>query len=123
MAEGKRSDKVADLIRKEVSDLLMTSVKDPRIGFVTVTRVAVSNDCRQAKVYFSVMGTAQEQQRAVQGLASATGFVRRELGQRISLRYTPEILFQFDPSVEYSIHMEEVFHELEKDRRKREGSD
>jgi len=123
MAEGKRSDKVADLIRKEVSDLLMTSVKDPRIGFVTVTRVAVSNDCRQAKVYFSVMGTAQEQQRAVQGLASATGFVRRELGRRISLRYTPEILFQFDPSVEYSIHMEEVFHELEKDRRKREGSD
>ena len=121
MAEGKRSDKVADLIRKEVSDLLMTSVKDPRIGFVTVTRVAVSNDCRQAKVYFSVMGTAQEQQRAVQGLASATGFVRRELGRRISLRYTPEILFQFDPSVEYSIHMEEVFHELEKERRKREG--
>jgi ribosome-binding factor A len=123
MAEGKRSDKVADLIRKEVSDMLMTSVKDPRIGFVTVTRVAVSDDCRQAKVYFSVMGTLKDQQRAIQGLASATGFIRKELGRRISLRYTPEILFQFDPSVEYSIHMEEVFHELEKERRKRESSD
>jgi len=123
MAEGKRSDKVADLIRKEVSDVLMTSVKDPRIGFVTVTRVAVSDDCRQAKVYFSVMGALKEQQLAIQGLASATGFIRKELGRRISLRYTPEILFQFDPSVEYSIHMEEVFHELEKERRKRERSD
>ena len=123
MADGKRSDKVADLIQKEVSDLLITSVKDPRIGFVTVTRVAVSDDCRQAKVYFSVMGTAEEQQRAIQGLASATGFIRKELGRRVTLRYTPEILFQFDPSVEYAIHMEEVFHELEKERRKREGSD
>jgi ribosome-binding factor A len=123
MPEGKRSDKVADLIRKEVSDMLMTSVKDPRIGFVTVTRVAVSDDCRQARVYFSVMGTAEEQQRAIQGLASATGFIRKELGRRVRLRYTPEILFQFDPSIEYAIHMEEVFRELEKDRRKREGSD
>jgi ribosome-binding factor A len=123
MAEGKRSEKVADLIRKEVSDLLMTSVKDPRIGFVTVTRVVVSDDCRQAKVYFSVMGTAKEQQRAIQGLASATGFIRKELSRRVTLRYTPEILFQFDPSVEYAIHMEEIFHELEKERRKREGSD
>jgi ribosome-binding factor A len=123
MTEGKRSDKVADLIRKEVSDLLMTSVKDPRIGFVTVTRVAVSDDCRQAKVYFSVMGTAEEQQRTIQGLESATGFVRKELGRRISLRYTPEIVFQFDPSIEYAIHMEEVFHKLEKERRKREDPD
>lgn len=123
MSDGKRSDKVADLIRKEVSDLLMSSVKDPRIGFVTVTRVAVTDDCRQARVYFSVMGTAEEQQNTVQGLASATGFIRKELGRRVSLRYTPEILFQFDPSIEYSIHMEEVFHELEKERRKREGSD
>jgi ribosome-binding factor A len=123
MTEGKRSEKVADLIRKEVSDMLMTSVKDPRIGFVTVTRVAVSDDCRQAKIYFSVMGTAEEQQRAAQGLASATGFIRKELGRRVSLRYTPEILFQFDPSIEYAIHMEKVFRELEKERRKREGSD
>jgi ribosome-binding factor A len=123
MTEGKRSNKVADLIRKEVSDMLMTSVKDPRIGFVTVTRVAVSDDCRQAKVYFSVMGTAKEQESAIQGLASATGFVRKELGRRVSLRYTPEILFQFDPSVEYAIHMEEVFHHLEKERKERDDSD
>ena len=123
MSEGKRSDRVADLIRKEISDMLMSSVKDPRIGFVTVTRVAVTDDCRQARVYFSVMGTAEEQQSTIQGLASATGFIRKELGRRVSLRYTPEILFQFDPSIEYAIHMEEVFHELEKERRKREGSD
>jgi ribosome-binding factor A len=69
------------------------------------------------------MGTTEEQQRAIQGLASATGFIRKELGRRVSLRYTPEISFQFDPSIEYAIHMEEVFRELEKERRKREGSD
>ena len=106
--EGKRSEKVADLIQKEISLMLVKSVKDPRIGFVTITKVTVSDDCRVAKVYFSVAGTPAERERSVKGLDSAKGFVRKELGRRIRLRYTPEIIFQFDPSVEYAIHMEEL---------------
>jgi len=113
--EGKRSEKVADLIHKEVSEMLMKTVKDPRIGFVTITRVAVSEDCRLAKVYFSVAGTLEERERSTQGLSSAKGYVRKELGRRIRLRYTPEIIFKFDPSIEYAIHIGEVIRHLKKD--------
>jgi ribosome-binding factor A len=106
--EGKRSEKVADLIQKEISQMLVKSIKDPRIGFVTITKVTVSEDFRLAKVYFSVAGTLEERERSMKGLDSAKGYVRKELGQRIRLRYTPEIMFQFDPSIEYAIHMEEL---------------
>jgi ribosome-binding factor A len=110
--EGKRSEKVADLIRREVSEMLVKSIKDPRIGFVTITKVTVSEDCRFAKVYFSVAGTLAERESSEKGLDSAKGYVRRELGRRLQLRYTPEIVFQFDPSIEYAIHMEEVIRNI-----------
>lgn len=112
MGDGKRSERVADLIQREISDLLMRSIKDPRIGFVTVTRVSVSDDCRSAKVYYSVLGTSEEREASLKGLESAKGFIRRELGKRVTLRYTPELFFQFDPSIEYAIHIEEVLREL-----------
>jgi ribosome-binding factor A len=110
--EGKRSEKVADLIQKEISQMLVKSIKDPRIGFVTITRVTVSEDCRFAKIYFSVAGTVEEREKSRMGLDSAKGYVRKELGRRIRLRYTPEIMFQFDPSIEYAIHMEELIQSL-----------
>ena len=110
--EGKRSEKVADLIRKEISQMLVKSVKDPRIGFITITRVTVSEDCRFAKVYFSVAGSHAERESSVKGLDSAKGYVRKELGRRIRLRYTPDIMFQFDPSIEYAIHMEELIQSI-----------
>jgi len=123
MMEGKRSEKVADLIRKEVSQMLVKTVKDPRIGFVTITRVMVTEDCRLAKVYFSVTGTPEEKKQSMQGLDSAKGYIQRELGRRISLRYTPKIMFQFDPSIEYAIHIEEIFHQLQKEREKNGNED
>jgi ribosome-binding factor A len=114
--EGKRSEKVADLIQKEISQMLVKSIKDPRIGFVTITKVSVSEDCRFAKVYFSVAGTLAERERSMKGLDSAKGFVRKELGRRIRLRYTPEILFQFDPSIEYAIHMGELIQSIQQEK-------
>jgi ribosome-binding factor A len=110
--EGKRSEKVADLIHKEISQMLVKSIKDPRIGFVTITRVTVSEDYRFAKVYFSVAGTLAERESSMKGLDSAKGYVRKELGRRIRLRYTPEIMFQFDPSIEHAIHMEELIQSI-----------
>ena len=110
--ERKRSEKVADLIQREVSEMLLRSIKDPRIGFVTITKVTVSEDCRFAKVYFSVAGNLAERESSVKGLDSAKGYVRRELGRRLRLRYTPEIIFQFDPSIEYAIHMEELIQSI-----------
>jgi len=114
--EGKRSEKVADLIQKEVSQMLVKSIKDPRIGFVTITKVTVSEDCRFAKVYFSVAGTAVERENSGKGLDSAKGYVRKELGRRLRLRYTPEIVFQFDPSIEYAIYMEELIQSIHREK-------
>ena len=112
MATGKRSEKVADLIHKEISEMLIKSLKDPRIGFVTITRVMVSEDCRFAKIYFSVMGSLSERDKSAMGLNSAKGYIRKELGKRMGLKFTPEIMFQFDPSIEYAIHIEEVIQHL-----------
>ena len=113
--EGKRSEKVADLIQKEVSRMLVKSIKDPRIGFVTITKVTVSEDCRFARIYFSVAGTVAERENSERGLDSAKGYVRKELGRRLRLRYTPEIVFQFDPSIEYAIHMEELIQSIHRE--------
>jgi ribosome-binding factor A len=120
MAQGKRSEKVADLIRREISAMLVRSIKDPRIGFVTITRVMVSDDCRSAKVYFSVAGTAEERERSTEGLESATSFVRKELGRRMRLRYTPDISFHFDPSIEYSVYIGGVIEQLKGESEKDE---
>jgi len=121
--EGKRSEKVADLIQKEISQMLVKSIKDPRIGFVTITKVTVSEDCRFAKIYFSVAGTLAERESSQKGLESAKGYVRKELGRRIRLRYTPEIMFQFDPSIEYAIHMEELIQSIHQEEGQEEGLD
>jgi ribosome-binding factor A len=121
--EGKRSEKIADLIQKEISEMLLKSIKDPRIGFVTITRVNVSEDCRFAKIYFSVAGTFAEREKSQRGLESARGYVRKELGRRIRLRYTPEIMFQFDPSIEYAIHMEKLIQSIHEEKGREEGRD
>ncbi len=122
MKEGKRSERVGDLIQKEISEMLVKSVKDPRIGFVTITRVSVSEDCRLAKVYYSVLGSLTDKDRSKKGLESARGFIRKELGRRMSLRYTPEIAFQFDPGIEYAVHIGEVFHHLHEEEEKEGGN-
>ncbi len=121
MSQGKRSEKVADLIRREISEMLVRSIKDPRIGLVTITQVRVSDDCRLAKVYFSVAGSAEDRERSTEGLKSATSFVRKELGRRMRLRYTPDISFHFDPSIEYSIYIGEVIDHIQGEKDEERG--
>jgi ribosome-binding factor A len=123
MLEGKRSERVADLIHKEISEMLVRSIKDPRIGFVTITRVTVSDDIRLAKVYFSVTGNQAERERSLTGLNSARGFVRKELGRRMRLKHTPDITFHFDPSIEYAIHIAEVIQQLHREEGEDENGD
>jgi ribosome-binding factor A len=108
MMKGKRAEKVGDQIRAEISEMLLRGLKDPRIGFVTITKVAVSEDLRQAKVYYSVFGGEKEKGDSFQGLESATGYIKRELGRRMRLKYMPEITFLFDDSLEYGAHIEEL---------------
>jgi ribosome-binding factor A len=101
--------------------MLVRTIKDPRIGFVTITRVTVTDDCRSARIYYSVVGSPDEREQSLEGLNSAKGYIRRELGHRMKLKYTPEIVFQFDPSVEYAVHMGELIHHLQEEREKKEG--
>ncbi|RLB07474.1 MAG: 30S ribosome-binding factor RbfA [Deltaproteobacteria bacterium] len=112
----KRSEKVGDLIREEVSQILIRELKDPRIGFITITRVAVSDDLRAAKIYYSVFGGEREKEESFKGLESAKGYIKRELGRRVRLKYMPDITFVFDDSLEYSSHIEELLRGIkEKD--------
>lgn len=105
MPNAYRPEKVGELIAIEMSDLLRTRMKDPRIGFASITRVQVSNDLRYAKVFVSVMGTAEEQAATMQGLKHALGFLRHELAGRLSLRFMPELVFKLDTSIEEGARM------------------
>ena len=112
MLAGKRATRVGDLIMKEVSYLLLETVKDPRIRGVTITGIDLSNDLKRAKLFFSLIGNDEQVQKAKAGLASATGFIKREIGIRMSLRYVPEIVFVYDPSLRSGSHMERLFERL-----------
>jgi ribosome-binding factor A len=94
----KRATRVADQIRMEVADILMRKVRDPRLRAVTVTEVSVTNDLRLARVYFTAGLDGASDRDLAAGLAKATGFIRSELGQRLELRYTPELVFFKDIS-------------------------
>lgn len=112
MATGKRAVRVGDLILREMAFLLLEKVKDPRVQGVTLTGVRLSNDLKQAKVFFSLLGDEPEIERALNGLNSAKGFLKRQIGIRMELRYVPEILFVHDASLETGSHMERLLEEL-----------
>ena len=95
-----RRERVADEIQKRISELIRTEIKDPRVGFVTVTAVNVSPDTRAAHVFVSIMGTADEQRETLKTLKRASGFLRRELGRYLTTRNTPELWFDLDESLE-----------------------
>lgn len=112
MSRYRRADSVEGLVRREVSDILRTRVKDPRIGFVTVTGVRMSEDLRYAKVYVSVLGDEHQRGESLKGLERATKFIRGELGRRIRMRYVPEIGFRYDNSIEYGTRIDEILRDL-----------
>lgn len=108
MLDYRRADRLGDLIQREISDILQKRIRDPRIGFCTILRVDVSRDLRHAKVHVSIMGTEDQQKSTLAGLKSATGFIRREIGSRIMLRHTPEIVFRIDRSVDHSLRIAQL---------------
>ena len=113
MAKQLRIEKLQELIKQEMSKMLLNDLKDPRIGFVTVTGVEMTGDLREAKIFVSVMGDADKVQSSLDGLNSALGFVRREIGQRIRLRFTPEISFALDTSLDYGDHIQKLLLQVE----------
>jgi ribosome-binding factor A len=96
----RRTSRVADEIQGAIAELLLREIKDPRVGMVTLTGVKLSTDLRHAKVFFSVLGDGAERERSLAGLKSATGFIRTRIARRLQLRVAPEIVFEFDPTLE-----------------------
>lgn len=107
-----RTGRVSEQIKKELSVMIQTELKDPRIGFVTITGVEVTSDLSQAKVYLSVFGDEDAKQASLKGLDKANGFLRTELGKRIRLRHTPELIFKIDESIAYGSRIEKILGEI-----------
>lgn len=120
MANPHRQEKLGELFAADLSDLLRTRVKDPRVGFASITRVEVSGDLRHAKVYVSVMGTPEEKEDTMKGLRNASGFLRHELATRMTIRYMPELVFKLDPSIEEGARILELINKVEQEDRLRQ---
>ncbi len=111
----KRADRVSDLIKAELSDILHKEIRDPVIGPVTVTDVKMSSDLRTARIYFVRLGSDLNAAEAEQHLQRAAGFLKRELGKRVSLRYMPDLVFVYDKSFEYGSRIEKLLADIRKD--------
>ncbi len=111
-----RQEKLGELIAAELSDLLRTRVKDPRVGFASITHVEVSGDLRHAKIFVSVLGSEDQQAATIQALKHATGFLRHELASRLVLRYMPALVFKLDTSIEKGTRVLQLIRELEQDK-------
>jgi ribosome-binding factor A len=107
-----RHDKVKEAIKKEVSNIIHDELNDPRLGFITVTDVALAQDMRHVKIFFSVLGKDQDYKKTKKALDSALGFIRRLVAERVQLRLAPEISFHEDRSSEYSIRIQQVLDEI-----------
>jgi len=110
-----RANRVGEQMKKELGEIISKKIKDPRIGFITITDVHVTGDLQQATVYISVLGDEEQKADTLKGLAKAKGFIRSEIGQRIRLRKTPEISFEFDESISYGNRIESLLKQIKED--------
>jgi ribosome-binding factor A len=107
-----RQKRVADRIQAEISELLLRGMKDPRLALVTVTRVNIDRELEHANVFVSTVGDEARQNEVMRVLEGATGFIRREIGRRVQLRHTPQIMFHWDPGPEKVEHVGRLLDEL-----------
>ncbi len=107
-----RPTRVAELLQSEIADLLLRQLKDPRLSMATISRVDVSPDLREARVYVSRVGDENEQKEAMEGFARAVGFIRSQLGKRVRLRYTPNLTFILDTAIADGVRISRLLHDL-----------
>ena len=107
-----RHERVEEAIKKEVSIIIHDKLKDPRIGFVTITRVQLSKDLRNAQIFYSVLGKEEDHKKTKLALDSATGFIRSLVAARINMRFATELIFKEDRSTEYSVKIEELLNKI-----------
>src|SRR5688572_27939909 len=109
----RRTERLGEEVREEIAQMIAGELKDPRIGFVTVTRVQLATDLRNARVYVAILGTPEERKKTLAGLRAAAGFMRRSLGESLRLRYTPELSFQYDEGAEHADRVEQLLDEIQ----------
>jgi ribosome-binding factor A len=108
-----RGGRINEEIRRELSNIIQNELKDPRLtAMISVTQVEVTKDLRYAKVYVSIFGKDEEQAHGLAALKSSAGFMRKEIGHRVNLRHTPELIIELDKSIEHGMHMETLFHSI-----------
>jgi len=117
-----RHDKIVEAIRKEISIIIHDDLKDPRLGIVTITRVELAADKRFAKVFFSVLGKEDEYKKTKEALDSSLGYIRKLIGERLKLRFTPELMFKDDKSTEYSVKIEKILNQIKDENESRENN-
>lgn len=110
-----RVEKVQEFIKQEISSIILKELKDPRIGFVTVTNVEATGDLRSAKVYVSLMGSDEQKADTLKGLQSSLGYMRAEIGKRIQMRFAPELTLHVDESLDYSARIQELLIKLKQE--------
>jgi ribosome-binding factor A len=116
-----RKQKVESQLKREISLIIMQDLKDARVHkLISVTRVSLTNDIRAAHVSVSIMGDEKDKKGGMAGLKNAAGFIRKEIGQRIQLRYIPEIIFELDDTLDEQVRMERIFREIEEQGKKDE---
>ncbi|MHB1126576.1 MAG: 30S ribosome-binding factor RbfA [Bacillota bacterium] len=110
-----RNQRVAEQIKKELAQILREEIKDPRVGFITITSVEASGDLRHVKVFVSVLGDDDERASTMEVLTKASGFIRREIASRIALRYTPDFAFKFDSSIQHGARIHELLSRVKEE--------
>jgi len=115
MLPYKRSQRVSDLIREEIADIIMNKIKDPRLGFITVTGVKITEDLKIATIYISIL-KEEEKETAMEILNSAKGFIRTELSRRVRMKFIPALTFRIDESLEYGTRIEKLLKEIKKEQ-------
>ncbi len=108
-----RMQKMARMLKEELSRIIREEINDPRLGFVSITDIEVTPDLRMAHVYFSVYGTPEEQETSMNVLHGAASFLRGTLGRQVEMRYTPELRFHLDRSIERGAHVSQIMNKLE----------
>jgi ribosome-binding factor A len=117
IAPTKRSNRVADLLREEISTMLIRGLRDPRISMVNITGAKITNDLRYAKIYFRVMRETFDLAQVMKGLESAKPFMKKEVGKVLGLRFIPELTFVYDDSLDYGDKMEKIFKKLSTEKK------
>ncbi len=113
MVLRERIKRVEELILEEVADILQKKVKDPRVGFVTVSKVKVTRDLQNALVFVTIMGSDEEIKKGIDGLKNATGFIRAELGKRLKyMKYCPKVTFKYDDTLDYADNINKLLKKI-----------